>query len=99
MLTRREVIAAIFGAGTLCPKWLERLMLDKHSTQVKETPRYDASARGIVERVLAGSDTIDELVELQMSSCDCENDDYFRGLYNGLLLAQKVLQDAEYRPI
>ena len=99
MLTRREVITVIFGTGFACPVWLKRLLLDKHSTQIKETPRYDASARDIVERVLKGSDAIDNLVSIQKSSCDCENDPYFQGLYNGLLLAQATLQDEEYHPL
>lgn len=98
MLTRRQVIAVIFGTSYVCPKWLERLLLDKHSTQIKETPRYDPSARQIVERVLVGCDKVDDLVDLQLSTCDCENDSYFRGMYNGLLIAQATLQDEEYKP-
>lgn len=99
MLTRREVIAAIFGTGMVCPKWLEKLLLGKHSTQIKETPKYDGAARSIVERVFAGCDTIDKLVEQQLSSCDFVHDNYFRGKLSGLLLAQKALQDEEYHPI
>ncbi len=97
-MNRREVIQAIFGAGMACPVWLEKLLLAKHSTQITETPNHGASARGIVERVLKGSDTIDDLVKTQLSTCDCVNDPYFHGLYNGLLLAQKTLQDEEYDP-
>ena len=96
-MKRRDVIKAIFGTTCLCPDWLEKLLLG--STQIKETPRHDASARGIVERVLKGSDSIDWAVDMQLSSCDCKNDEYFRGLYNGLLFAQATLQDEEYKPI
>jgi hypothetical protein len=98
-MKRRDVIKAIFGVTFVCPKWLEKLLLEKHPTQIKETERYDASARKIVERVLEGCDIIDTLVDAQLYSCGCVNDSYFRGLYNGLLLAQATLQDSEYKPI
>ena len=98
-MNRRQVIAAIFGSGYLCPKWLEALLLSKHSTQIKETPRYGPAAREIVERLLKASDDIDDLVDIQLSSCDCKGEPYFKGLYNGLLLAQATLQDQEYHPL
>ncbi len=99
MLNRRQVMAAIFGTGCFCPKWLEKLLLTKHPKQITETVQYDGSARDIVERVLRGSDTIDAYVDLQKSSCDCVDDAYFRGMSNGLLLAQKTLQGEPYHPI
>ena len=61
----------------------------------------DLEAR--IERLLRGSDMIDQLVSLQLSASDWQDaphlHQYFRGLYNGLLLAQKTLQNQEYNPL
>lgn len=99
-MKRREVIAAIFGTTFICPRWLEKLLLDKHSTQIIETPNYDGSARQIVERVLAGSDRIDAMVLENNQSRGClSDDDYSRGFRNALLVAQVALHDGSSRLI
>lgn len=100
-MNRRQVIFNIFGFTTLCPSWLERLLLDKHSTQIIETERYNGSAKDIIERVLKGCDSIDEVIEVGKDFCDYSKKeyDYFRGMHNGLLLAQAQLKDSEYKPI
>lgn len=95
MLSRRQVLGAIFGAGCLCPEWLERLLKGKHSGQVKETERFDASARGIVERLLKGADDVDRAIARRRCLGGCIDNDYIRGLHNGLLLAQGALRDCE----
>ena len=81
-----------------CPKWLCDILV-KHSEQIKETERFGPTAVGIVTRLLKGSDDIDAMIELHFSSCDCKGDEYFRGLYNGLHMAQVQLQDCEYNPL
>ena len=100
-MNRRQVIFNIFGLTTLCPSWLEKLLLSKHDTQIKETERFDASAKGIVERILKGSDDIDECIKISDSFCDYSEskNDYFRGVHNGLLFAQAQLTDSEYKPL
>ena len=82
-----------------CPKWLDELLLHEHSKQITYTDRFDASAEGVITRLLRGSDGIDKLVTQQLESCDCAHDPYFKGLYNGLLMAQATLQDGEYKPL
>jgi hypothetical protein len=83
-----------------CPPWLKKLLLaDPNWKQIKETRNFDASAKGIVERLLIGTTAVNDVVDMQLSSCDCVHDEYFRGLYNGLLMAQAFLQDSDYHPI
>ena len=93
----KRFIRRTYAGPYPCPKWLERLLLDKHPKQIKETLRYGGSAKGIVERVLQGADSIDGLVELAKPA-PCDNS-YVIGLYNGLLMAQAMLQDEDYEPL
>jgi hypothetical protein len=83
-----------------CPPWLEKLLLaDPNWKQIKETRNFQASAKGIVERLLIGTAAVNDVVDMQLSSSDCVNNEYFRGIYDGLLMAQAFLQDSDYHPI
>ena len=78
--------------------WLAALILEKHSTQIKETASYDASTKGIINRVLDGSDYIDRLVITHGPIKHKFTDPYSKGLYEGLLLAQAALQEFRFFP-
>ncbi len=94
MINRRQILFSIFGFGSACPIWLEKLI---HSNQSMETERFDASAKGIIERILKGSDDIDDMIDI--SENFNSNEEYHRGLFNGLLLAQALLKDKDYHPV
>ncbi len=91
-MNRRDVIKVIFGPGFVCPKWLERLLLGKHSSQIKETPNYSPSARSIIERLLDGADKIDEELKTAWERRDRSGDSTY-GFYLGLEKASNILGD------